>query len=94
MGEVVLHVFETGQFVDRKRSSIAMMDVITVIAQRVTELARSRRYDDRGAVESAQIFAWIAVTVVAIMGIAAAMTALNADVVCWVRGQVGVGGGC
>ena len=44
--------------------------------------------DDRGAVETSQIFAWIAVVVVAIIGVSAALNALNVDVINWVREQV------
>ncbi|HEX2370259.1 MAG TPA: hypothetical protein VHM94_13605 [Acidimicrobiia bacterium] len=44
--------------------------------------------DDRGAVETSQIFAWIAVVVVAIIGVSAALNALNIDVINWVREQV------
>jgi hypothetical protein len=43
---------------------------------------------DRGAVETSQIFAWIAVVVVAIIGVSAALNALNIDVINWVREQV------
>jgi len=46
--------------------------------------------EEKGAVESAQIFAWIVVTVIAIMAIGAMMQALGVDVINWVRDQIGV----
>ncbi len=46
--------------------------------------------DEKGAVESAQIFAWIVVTVIAIMALGAMMQALGADVINWVRTQIGI----
>ncbi len=48
------------------------------------------RRDERGAVESAQIFAWIVVTVIAIMALGAMMQALGVDVINWVRDQIGI----
>ncbi|MEA2000354.1 MAG: hypothetical protein U9N84_00485 [Actinomycetota bacterium] len=48
------------------------------------------RRDEKGAVESAQIFAWIVVTVIAIMALGALMQALGVDVINWVRDQIGV----
>jgi hypothetical protein len=48
------------------------------------------RRDETGAVESAQIFAWIVVTVIAIMALGAMMQALGVDVINWVRDQIGV----
>lgn len=48
------------------------------------------RRDETGAVESAQIFAWIVVTVIAIMALGALMQALGVDVINWVRDQIGV----
>jgi Flp pilus assembly pilin Flp len=45
-------------------------------------------HDEAGAVESAQIFAWIAVTVVAIMALGLMMQALGVDVINWVRDQI------
>jgi len=48
------------------------------------------RGDERGAVESAQIFAWIVVTVIAIMALGAMMQALGVDVINWVRDQIGI----
>ena len=52
-------------------------------------LARVRR-DEAGAVESAQIFAWIVVTVLAIMALGALMQQLGVDVIGWVRDQLGI----
>lgn len=46
--------------------------------------------DEAGAVESAQIFAWIVVTVIAIMALGAMMQALGVDVINWVRTQIGI----
>ena len=46
--------------------------------------------DEEGAVESAQIFAWIVVTVIAIMALGAMMQALGVDVINWVRAQIGI----
>lgn len=46
--------------------------------------------DERGAVESAQIFAWIVVTVIAIMALGAMLQALGVDVINWVRDQIGI----
>ncbi len=46
--------------------------------------------DEEGAVESAQIFAWIVVTVIAIMALGALLQALGVDVINWVRDQIGI----
>ena len=46
--------------------------------------------DESGAVESAQIFAWIVVTVIAVMALGAMMQALGVDVINWVRAQIGI----
>jgi len=46
--------------------------------------------DEAGAVESAQIFAWIVVTVIAIMALGALMQALGVDVINWVRDTIGI----
>jgi hypothetical protein len=48
------------------------------------------RRDETGAVESAQIFAWIVVTVIAIMALGAMLQALGVDVINWVRDQIGI----
>jgi len=48
------------------------------------------RRDEAGAVESAQIFAWIVVTVIAIMALGAMLQALGVDVINWVRTQIGI----
>ena len=48
------------------------------------------RRDEAGAVESAQIFAWIVVTVIAIMALGALLQALGVDVINWVRDQIGI----
>ncbi len=53
-------------------------------------LLRELRRDESGAVESAQIFAWIAVTVVAIMALGALLNQLGVDVISWVRTQIGI----
>lgn len=44
--------------------------------------------DEAGAVESAQIFAWIVVTVIAIMALGAVMEALGLEVISWVRDTI------
>lgn len=46
--------------------------------------------EEEGAVESAQIFAWIVVTVIAIMALGALLQALGVDVINWVRDQIGI----
>ena len=48
------------------------------------------RRDENGAVERAQIFAWIIVTVIAIMALGALLQALGVDVINWVRDQIGI----
>ncbi len=48
------------------------------------------RHGERGAIESAQIFAWIAVTVGAIVLLGGMMEALGVDVINWVRGEIGL----
>lgn len=48
------------------------------------------RRDESGAVESAQIFAWIVVTVLAIMALGALLQQLGVDVIGWVRDQIGI----
>lgn len=48
------------------------------------------RRDETGAVESAQIFAWIVVTVIAIMALGVMLQALGVDVINWVRTQIGI----
>lgn len=63
------------------------MDVIWTQLQAVP--GRLRR-DEAGAVESAQIFAWIVVTVLAIMALGALMQQLGVDVIGWVRDQLGI----
>ena len=45
---------------------------------------------DEGAVETTQIFAWIAVVVVAVVAAGVLIQALGVDVINWVRGQIGV----
>lgn len=51
----------------------------------------ARVWDDEiGAVESAQIFAWIVVTVIAIMALGALLQVLGVDVINWVRTQIGI----
>lgn len=54
-----------------------------------TALAQVRS-GEGGAIESAQIFAWIAVTVGAIVLLGGMMEALGVDVINWVRGQIGL----
>ena len=61
-----------------------MMDVY--LRQAICRL----RDDETGAVESAQIFAWIVVTVIAVMALGAMMQALGVDVINWVRAQIGI----
>ncbi len=61
-----------------------MMDVY--LRQAICRL----RGDEAGAVESAQIFAWIVVTVIAVMALGAMMQALGVDVINWVRAQIGI----
>ena len=48
------------------------------------------RRDETGAVESAQIFAWIVVTVLAVMALGALLQQLGVDVIGWVRDQIGI----
>ena len=57
---------------------------------RVENLLHDIRQGEVGAVESAQIFAWVAVTVVAIMGLGALLNQLGIDVINWVRTQIGI----
>ncbi len=61
---------------------------------RIGRAAERIRADEDGAVESAQIFAWIVVTVIAIMATVGIMQALGVDVLCWIRDQIGIGGAC
>ncbi len=60
-----------------------------VLAQLRAMLDRVR-HNEAGAVESAQIFAWIVVTVIAIMALGALLQALGVDVINWVRDQIGI----
>jgi hypothetical protein len=62
-----------------------MDGVKTVIDRAVIELRL-----DEGAVETTQIFAWIAVVVVAVVAAGALIQALGVNVIEWVRGQIGV----
>ena len=57
---------------------------------RAKAIAAWIRREETGAVESAQIFAWIVVTVIAIMALGAMMQALGVDVINWVRAQIGI----
>lgn len=63
------------------------MDLL--LAQLRVAVARLRS-DESGAVESAQIFAWIVVTVLAIMALGALLQQLGVDVIGWVRDQIGI----
>jgi len=45
---------------------------------------------DRGAAETSAIFAWIVVGVLVVMGLLAALQALGADVITFVRDQIGI----
>ena len=45
---------------------------------------------DRGAAETSSIFAWIVVGVLVVMGLLAALQALGADVITFVRDQIGI----
>jgi hypothetical protein len=56
----------------------------------VGELLSHLIRNETGAVESAQIFAWIVVTVIAIMALGALMQSLGVDVIDWVRTQIGI----
>jgi hypothetical protein len=46
--------------------------------------------EDRGAAETSTIFAWIVVGVLVVMGLLAGLQALGADVIGWVRTQLGM----
>lgn len=54
------------------------------------DVLRDLRGDETGAVESAQIFAWIVVTVIAIMALGGLLQALGVDVINWVRDTIGI----
>ncbi len=62
------------------------MDGVKSIIDRVVIELRQ----DEGAVETTQIFAWIAVVVVAVVAAGVLIQALGVDVINWVRGQIGV----
>ncbi len=62
------------------------MDGVRSIIDRVVIELRQ----DEGAVETTQIFAWIAVVVVAVVAAGVLIQALGVDVINWVRGQIGV----
>jgi len=51
---------------------------------------RSVFNDDVGAAETSTIFAWIVVGVLVVMGLLAALQALGADVIGFVRTQLGI----
>jgi hypothetical protein len=62
------------------------MDAVkSIIDRAVIELR-----PDEGAVETTQIFAWIAVVVVAVVAAGALIQALGVNVIEWVRGQIGI----
>ena len=63
---------------------------MNLLVTQIRTAACEVRRDETGAVESAQIFAWIVVTVIAIMALGALMQALGVDVINWVRDQIGV----
>lgn len=63
---------------------------MNILLTRIWAAAGEVRRGETGAVESAQIFAWIVVTVIAIMALGALMQALGVDVINWVRDQIGV----
>ena len=46
--------------------------------------------DERGAAETSTIFAWIVVGVLVVMGLLGALQALGADVIGWIRTQLGI----
>ncbi len=55
------------------------------------EVVLSRmQHDESGAIESAQIFAWIAVTVAAIVLLGGMLEVLGVDLINWVRGEIGI----
>ena len=62
------------------------MDGVNSIIDRALIVLRQ----DEGAVETTQIFAWIAVVVVAVVAAGVLIQALGVDVINWVRGQIGV----
>ncbi len=62
------------------------MDGVKSIIDRAVIVLRQ----DEGAVETTQIFAWIAVVVVAVVAAGVLIQALGVDVINWVRGQIGV----
>lgn len=63
---------------------------MNMLITRIWHTAGEVRRNEAGAVESAQIFAWIVVTVIAVMALGALMQALGVDVINWVRDQIGV----
>jgi len=46
--------------------------------------------EDAGAAETSTIFAWIVVGVLVVMGLLGALQALGADVITWIRTQLGI----
>ena len=61
------------------------------IMQLITHLHHSRLVrEDRGAAETSTIFAWIVVGVLVVMGLLGAFTTLGADVIQWIRDQLGI----
>ena len=63
------------------------MDLMTMGANHAL---RCLRRDEAGAIESAQIFAWIAVTVAAIVLMGGMLEVLGVDLINWVRDQIGI----
>ena len=61
------------------------------IWMRLQSVLHELRDDETGAAESAQIFAWIVVTVIAVMAFGALLEALGVEVIEWVRDQIGLG---
>lgn len=63
---------------------------MSLVLSQVWAMFDEFRRGEEGAVESAQIFAWIVVTVIAIMALGALLQALGVDVINWVRDQIGI----
>jgi hypothetical protein len=64
---------------------------MSAIDQLITHMHNGRLVrDDRGAAETSTIFAWIVVGVLVVMGLLGAFTTLGADVIDWIRDQLGI----
>lgn len=63
---------------------------MNLIWMQMRSLVGQVRDDETGAAESAQIFAWIVVTVIAVMAFGGLLQVLGVDVINWVRDQIGI----